>query len=186
MEGNWKSDLEFEKKMMPKADLYYKTVWGAHEILRYDWGDSYGRKIQKKDIDCTVYIRKPSGFIDVKDISEKFRRHNYGDILVELRNGTKPGWGLTSEAQGLCYFSPGTCYEVNMVDLKTFISGFNSMYAVDIDTVPKRQTIPYGGRELTVWRTETRSGDSIWTNTSVVLTPEDLRHFNIKFRKKSF
>ena len=186
MKNNWKSDLEFEKEMMPKADLYYKNVWGAHNILRYNWGDPYGKAMQKKDIDCTVYLEEPSGFIYSKNISEKFRRVNYGDILVELRNGTNSGWGLTSEAQGLCYFVPGTCYEINMSDLKTFLNNFNSMYSLKIDTIFRRHIILYENRKLNVWKIESENNSRVWTNTSVTLTPEDLRHFNIRFREKSF
>lgn len=88
-------DLEYEKSQWPIANnLYLRQFGNIHPIIRYDYNDlSLGRQMQQSGTDCTIVING-----ERKNISEKFRSKDWGDVCIELYSvyeNNVSGWALT-------------------------------------------------------------------------------------------
>lgn len=64
----FKEQLNYALRCEPVADLFYKKQFDV-TTKRYDWADEYGREMQRRDIDCTIYKDGGSPI----NLSEKFR-----------------------------------------------------------------------------------------------------------------
>lgn len=117
MKDDFLTQLDYEKSRMSAANKFYSEHLGAIDINRWKWGDRVGRVMQRNDIDCT--IATPQGQYN---ISEKFRRVDWGDMLIELYSEypTRKGWGLTyQDVDKYVYFAgEHTVYIVEAKNLK--------------------------------------------------------------------
>lgn len=105
---------EFEKNWQPIADSFYKSKYADSVIKRYNSNTKEDLEFQKKDIDLTLILSDRS-----IHISEKFRKEDYGDLLIELysKYPDVKGWMRNSEAEFLVYFTPNKIYTINKTDL---------------------------------------------------------------------
>jgi hypothetical protein len=98
----WKS-LEYEGRKTQRADAFYSDRFKVEEIVRFDTGSAYDMEFQRQDIDVQLY-----GWNRFANVSEKFRDHDYNDLLLEAYSmypNTK-GWMHNSGANYLAYFFP--------------------------------------------------------------------------------
>lgn len=100
--------LKYEQKCIPLADKYIKLRFGNKPFYRPTWKDN--RELQEADVDVVVQspelaVRAP-GWSEYY-ISEKFRKKNWDDVLVEIYSNYeagKPGWGLKTIAHEHWYY----------------------------------------------------------------------------------
>lgn len=115
-------ELEYEKACHPFADQWYKNNLNAEKVERYDYNDPVGHYMQKCDIDCTVHMKDPDGTKLSVNISEKFRREDWGDMFIELYSlhPSVPGWAIESKNVDLIAYFGGeiTTYLVNAKAIK--------------------------------------------------------------------
>ncbi len=100
------------------ADAFYmRHPFSVKHIRRYNTGSEADIIKQRMDID--VQLNFEHGCYEV---SEKFRDHDYGDLLLEIysKYPQRPGWIQTSKAQRLAYFFPKRMFWIDEVQLKTF------------------------------------------------------------------
>lgn len=99
-------DRKWEEGARPFADLLYKQLFPGIEIDRKSCSGSLGLSSQYQDID--LFVKFP-GFRKSISISEKFRRSNFGDMLIEIydeRHFDNKGWGLYGKADRIFYLVP--------------------------------------------------------------------------------
>ena len=121
MKDDFLTQLDYEKSRMSSANKFYSEHLGAVDINRWKWSDRVGRVMQRNDIDCSITIERGDRFSGI-NISEKFRRVDWGDMLIELYSEypAKKGWGLThQEVDEYAYFAgEHTVYMVEAENLK--------------------------------------------------------------------
>lgn len=116
--NSMKETLAYEKSTQPFADAFYKKVFKADEIIRYNWDSPIGRGKQKQDIDCSIKSRA-AGVDDYEfNISEKFRTIETGDMCIELWSDfdkKKPGWAVKNNTYQIdlyFYTTPKYCFTI--------------------------------------------------------------------------
>lgn len=110
MSHRYDKSSEYEKFWQPKADKFYSSKYPACGLKRYDSHSLEDLEFQRKDIDLTITIE------DRKiHISEKYRKDDYGDLLIELysKYPTVHGWMYHSEADFITYFTPKKVYVID-------------------------------------------------------------------------
>jgi hypothetical protein len=105
---------EYEKFWQPIADEFYTSKYPKCELKRYNSNSKEDLEFQKKDIDLTIVL--PDRNIH---ISEKFRKDDYGDLLIELfsKYPDVKGWMNNSAADYITYFTPHKVYVINKLEL---------------------------------------------------------------------
>jgi hypothetical protein len=114
---NFDQSLQDERSQTHIADEFYRTQLNANKIIRYSNDTAKDMKMQKKDIDASVFINDKEYFI-----SEKFRNKDYGDIYIELYSKyphTK-GWLEQNHASALLYFTPQKVHWIGYPKLHWF------------------------------------------------------------------
>lgn len=174
--------LRYESSRQHEADTYYLEKWGAVRIERHSYTSPRGHDFQVRDIDVTVTL--PTGR-DV-DISEKFRSSGL-EMCIELRTGNREGWTLTSEASGLCVFTPDSCYEVNMPELQALARDIYKNYRQVLDRVETdgvSRDLDYRGVQMRVRRVASDRNGRSWNGLLVCFPYRDLSRFGVSFRKR--
>lgn len=127
--SSFENDLKFEQENQERYDRFYKGFCGFSMIIRTDYSTEAGRKLQEMDIDAVVLSDEG----DVYTISEKHRRNNYNDLLIEIYSSYcsfSPGWIETSKARNLVIFTDDILVpEVIVVDMKN-LQSFLSKYRI--------------------------------------------------------
>lgn len=95
--GNFQKCLDFESKMMPLADQYYKSAYPGCTIFRPKYQNGGDEKLlQQQDVDVILTDANKNKIY----ISEKFRSYDFGDILIEIYKDydqRKLGWGFETK-----------------------------------------------------------------------------------------
>lgn len=118
------------------ADDLYEELFPCYEVDRSDCGPRSQKQYQ--DIDLELMDRLTG---DRTTISEKFRRTNYGDMLIEYydeHHSDNRGWGLYSKAELIHYFVPSAhpyhssaLYVVIEKDIKNVLEKLLKTYSTD-------------------------------------------------------
>lgn len=101
--SRFETDLEFEKENFNKQDTFYNTFKGIDKIIRTNFDNINGRKLQENDIDVVLLSNEGRTYT----ISEKHVRNNYGNLLIEVYSSIESfvsGWMEKSKAKNLVYF----------------------------------------------------------------------------------
>lgn len=186
--------LDFEKACQAGADDFYKQHFGNEiTIFRPTWEDN--KSLQQADID--VIIRWPElsskGFSELK-ISEKFRRHEYDDILIEIYeniDNPKESWGLQTAADIHTYFwqSDGKLH-VRMIPSRAirkvgrmcqilFTEKFKDMH----ENNNNFEDVDFGGNTIYLILPPTRVNGKIAYRNACACVPKEVFekfHFNIE------
>lgn len=101
------------------ADAFYKRVpFSVSKIERYNQGSKEDMILQRQDIDLSL------SFEDGRNVavSEKFREHDYGDLLLEIysKYPERTGWIHKSAAERLAYFFPARMFWIDKKALCSF------------------------------------------------------------------
>lgn len=117
MSHHYTSSLNYERLWQPIADNFYLSKYPSSEIIRYDNDSETDLSFQRKDIDLSLKIEER-----MIHISEKFRKDDFGDLLIELysKYPHKKGWMENSEADFIAYFCPKTVYFIDKKELLTW------------------------------------------------------------------
>jgi hypothetical protein len=126
METSFKTDLDFSESEKNKLKCFYKNMTCEGRFVFIKKGDKYkslgSDQIQKQMcVDTIAQISDEESIL----VEEKYRRVDYGDLLVETKSCTnigfeKAGWIYTSKADFLVYVVPTKAYIINMKKLKDF------------------------------------------------------------------
>jgi len=130
MPHDYNQSSDFEKIWQPIADNFYISKYPTCVIKRYDSNSIEDLEFQKKDIDLTLILE------DRKiHISEKFRKEEYGDCLIELycKYPLKKGWMEDNESDFLAYFSPCNVRTMNMKSLLLWFHSQNIYEKLEIE-----------------------------------------------------
>lgn len=165
--GNFDRDKEYEESKQSVADKYYTTKWGATAIKRHNYNTPEGKLFQRRGIDVTVTAHGR----DI-NISEKFLRKDLGNIIIELRTDNKKGWTLTDESAGLCWFTPGKCFEINSEDLKRFAEKIES----EVELISGRYTLS-DGTPIRIGYGLNERNSRTWTNINAYVSWKDLKKY---------
>lgn len=138
--------------------------------------------MQRKDCDLSITLQNGQ----VKNISEKFRSKDYGDMVIELLTDGKLGWGVTGESDGICYFVPGKCYLVNTSDLKSLAKDILERYGLTLMTTVSfaETTIKDGNMRMTFKCFSNSRDGRTWKNVVVCIPWNDLQK-NVKIQVKN-
>ena len=178
----FKKQLNYEIKCQPLADKVYNKLYGGY-IKRYDWDDTYGREMQRRDIDVSLGGNNHT----ILSISEKFRRDDYGDFLIEVYSMYPriDGWGRTSQADLYAYFVPNKLYMVSTWAVRRFMEEYRSNIDQEISHM-----INTGMSRTTIWikdvlceliKIPTITNGKSWEGICLSINWDDLEKFNIKY-----
>ena len=140
MNNSYKFDdcISYEKSQQPIADNYYIRLYGnRNELERYDWKDPNGQYMQRKGIDCSIIdrIQQPPKRIY---ISEKFRKQDWGDMMIEIYSSFPKtfGWGITDhDVDKYAYFIDPEFFRRRNSDPRDVVYG--RVYEVQADIINK-------------------------------------------------
>lgn len=128
------------------ADEIYKSLCSQYEVDRSDCGPRSQK--QYRDIDLEL-VDKATGHRTT--ISEKFRRTNYGDMLIEYydeHHNDHRGWGLYGEAELMHYFVPSAppyhssaMYVVSEKDIKEVLERLLEKYSADANEATYKERL---------------------------------------------
>ena len=189
------NDLKYEKECMPLADKFYKSQFEIYGIKR--WGMSKDeRHMQLNDIDVTITVENHSNGTQPKhiNISEKFRRDDWGDMLMELftinKHGIKESWALTTKSEYIVYFTPTNTYVVDSQDLKDFARSIESYVKNEIDSFTKEKRnskdINIKDFKAKLIKSQTTMGGSTWENISIAIDWRTLEKNGVEIYKYKF
>lgn len=139
MEDSYKFNdcISYEKTQQPIADNFYLRMYGnRNELIRYDWNDFDGQYMQHKGIDCSIIDRNQQPPKSI-NISEKFRREDWGDMLIEIYSSYPKthGWGITDhDVDYYAYYIDPEFYRGHR-DVRDVVYG--KVYMVRADVVNK-------------------------------------------------
>ena len=138
---DFNESVKYEKSQQPIADNYYIRLYGnRNELERYDWEDSDGQYMQRKGIDCSIIDRNQQPPKRIY-ISEKFRRDDWGDMLIELYSSYPKtfGWGITDhDVDKYAYFIDPENFRRRNSDQRDPVYG--KVYEIDAETIHKIAT----------------------------------------------
>lgn len=185
---------EYEKLWQPKANAFYQSKYPECVINRYDSNLIQDIDFQKKDIDLTIVIEDRS-----IHISEKFRKEDYGDLLIELysKYPTHQGWMENSHADYLAYYAKDSVY---IVDKPLLIKWFEAEnFVIKLSTEIENfysKHIASSARSKIEWTTKNenkiqidliqafnQSGSDQWHTLSLAIAWNDLKNEGLSFKK---
>jgi hypothetical protein len=185
---------EFEKNWQPIADDFYISKYPDCFIKRYSNNSQEDLDFQKKDIDVTLVIGDRS-----IHISEKFRKRDYGDLLLELysKYPTVKGWMNNSEADYIVYITPNIIYTLNKIDLlKWFVNEkFEEKFDLEISNFhtnnkrkSSRKTISFTSSKgnsivINLIQAYNKTLDADWHTLSIAISWDELEKEGIQFKK---
>lgn len=131
---DFNNSLKIEQSQYEKQDELYLKLFG-NKPVRIDY-KKYP-EIQREDIDLIIKNRQGNPI----KISEKYRQHDYGDILLEVFSvfPNKHGWSLDSKSDVLAYWFPT---RVVLLDIKKIVEIFEN------NEITKQMHLIDSGKEL--------------------------------------
>ncbi len=194
MPHRFRDSTHFEKKRQPIADSFYKSKYSDCVIKRYDSDSNEDLEFQKKDIDLTLIL--PDRSIH---ISEKFRKEDYGDLLIELysKYPDVKGWMRNSEAEFLVYFTPTKIYTINKKDLAEWFETENleeklkkeifNFHSSNLYKSSRRKTEFISSKENTISiyliQAYNKMKDGEWHTLSLTISWNDLETEGVQVKK---
>lgn len=159
--NGFKSGIKYEISQQPIADNYYLRLYGNHnELIRYDYGDEKGKIMQNKGVDCTILDKNlnPPKYVNYQ---EKFRRSDYGDMMIELYSDypRRLGWGITDKADRYSYFIDPEFFRRKNSDPRDI--SYGKVYELDAEIVYKIATWALEKFNKADWKDD-------WLNSSVL------------------
>lgn len=135
--SGFKSEIKYEISQQPIADNYYLRLYGnRNELVRYGYETPEDKIMQNKGIDCTILDRNfnPPKYINYQ---EKFRRCDYGDMLIELYSvfPRQLGWGITDKADRYSYFTDPEFFRRKNSDPRDI--SYGKVYELEAEVVRK-------------------------------------------------
>ena len=116
---NFDDSLKKESTSALGADVFYKRApFSVQNIERYNNNSPEHLALQRQDIDLAIIL----GDGRTLSVSEKFRAHDYDDLLLEMYSKyphTK-GWIHKSAAERLAYFFPTRMFWIDKIALSAF------------------------------------------------------------------
>lgn len=180
----FKEQLNYALRCEPTADLFYKKQFDAL-VKRYDWADEYGREMQRRDIDCTIYKDGGSPI----NLSEKFRDDDWGDMAIEIYSQYPniQGWALTSQADLYAYHTPESLYMVPVPEVRNWLLDNHEALIAICDKVAvsssNRIKSDINGVKMDFIKSYTRTANASWMGICVCIKWKDLEKFNINYKK---
>jgi hypothetical protein len=163
-------------------------------LKRYDSNSNEDMDFQKKDIDLTLVTGGR-----IIQISEKFRKEDYGDLLIELysKYPTHLGWMENSHADYLAYYAKDSVY---IVDKHRLIKWFeDENFAINLSAEIENfysRHITSSARSKIKWVTKSenkiqidliqafnQSGSDQWHTLSLAIAWNDLKKEGLSFKK---
>jgi hypothetical protein len=152
---------------------FYQSKCPECVINRYDSNLIQDIDFQKKDIDLTIVIEDRS-----IHISEKFRKEDYGDLLIELysKYPTHQGWMENSHADYLAYYAKDSVY---IVDKPLLIKWFEAEnFVIKLSTEIDENKI-----QIDLIQAFNQSGSDQWHTLSLAIAWNDLKNEGLSFKK---
>lgn len=114
---SFRESLRYERDSAARADRFYRACLHATEVERYNRDTSEDLEMQHRDIDVRIRVDGVDLFV-----SEKFRKHRWNDLLIELysKYPTVRGWTETGSADLLVYFLPDKVLLFREADVRAF------------------------------------------------------------------
>lgn len=116
---NFDDSLQKELASHKVANSFYTgATFKAKEIVRFTDNSEEHLNIQRKDIDANIRMWND----DIWSVSEKFREHDYNDVLLEIYSKYPDtfGWIHNSYADRLAYFFPSRIFWIDKRALCAF------------------------------------------------------------------
>jgi hypothetical protein len=120
---DFNTSFAWEGDQAEMADAFYYETIGVENIIRFNSGSLRDMDFQRADIDVQLHAKGR-----VANVSEKFRKRDYPDILLEIYSlyPNVSGWFMRSEASHLVCFMPSNVYWLPEAELK---KAFAAMYS---------------------------------------------------------
>ena len=191
MVHDFEKSLQHERSQTGKADCFYRNVFHATEIVRYNSDSEFDMVFQRKDID--VSIRVENKFFH---ISEKFRETDYGDLYVEVYSKYPhvKGWLHTGSPDVIVYFTPISVYRIKHQSLQVFCleklfpaipeKWFREIYCSGKAFVRKNLILDKKQLSINLIQAHNKPADSSsWETIGIAIPFETLERNGVKIKK---
>lgn len=184
MQGGLLIEAAFQKT----ADRFYREA--GFRVNRPQYDNPYGRELQKIGYDVILHNNQTS-----YTVSEKFRTHDWGDMLVEFASGKDEGWIFKEIPSVIHYFvvddaeDPENqnlkCYIINRAQLAAYVermlTSTRLLHGGDWSALlANHQNFETNGLKFYAIPTEVNGKVAYW-GWCVALDWEDLRKAGVKF-----
>jgi len=118
-EHHFEKSLKQEGSSATLADVFYRRVpFSVVKIDRKNQNTKEDMVLQRQDIDLFLSFKDGRRY----SVSEKFRAHDYNDLLLEIysKYPKTKGWIHKSEADRLAYFFPTRMFWIHKKALSSF------------------------------------------------------------------
>ena len=191
-EHHFGNSLKRESNSALQADVFYmRTPFSVTCIERYNRNTEEDMILQRQDIDLAL------SFVDdrIYSVSEKFREHDYNDLLLEIYSkypDTK-GWIHKSNAERLAYFFPKRMFWIDKEALSAFCLQelFPLVERDAIERLLSQETnsLKVGLRlqdklyNCILTQAHNRMGKDTWNTISISVPFRILQDFKIRFQE---
>lgn len=168
-------ELKFEANRQERINEFYNFL--GWETEKQEWSTPEGRVNQLLGIDKIV---KPNGL----RISEKFRRKDWGDLLIELCSKTPdvPGWAYTEESDILLVHTLQNIYLFDYQQIRDFVreelEPALGLYGNKYFYIDKPEEVG----PFKIIKTHTDVGSAGWNTLSVAVPFSILEKSNIRYK----
>jgi hypothetical protein len=191
-EHHFGNSLKRELESGNQADVFYKRApFSVTEIQRYNRSTEEDMILQRQDIDLSISF--PDG--RKNSVSEKFRAHDYNDLLLEIysKYPETKGWIHKSHAERLAYFFPERMMWIDKKALSLFC--IQDLFPlVEKDAIERllsqeANSLKVGLRlkgqlyYCILTQAFNRTGNDVWNTISISVPFSMLNDFEIRFQE---
>lgn len=189
---NFTKSLQNEVDFWNSADNFYKEKLHAIKIERYDFKSTYGKEMQRKDIDLKLTTEK-----GIYLVSEKKRSRYFGDLYLESysKYPNTAGWIEHTEADLFAYFFTETALILNMNQMKNFYfavlksniqtTWYNKIYSNKEKSLYQKYNISLNGKSYDIYiiQAYNKNGGSEWYTLGFSIPLIVLKDNNIIYKE---
>ena len=186
---NFQNSLRYEKHQAQKADVFYREVLKASEIIRFSSDDNSDMEMQRQDVDLLLTLNEIT-----YRVSEKFRDKDFGDLYVEVfsKYPKNLGWLHTGTPNAILYFTPKVVYWITHKSLSSFChdvlfplipeAWYDELYTSHKSILPKLITL--NGKSFSINLIQAHNSDGKkWETIGISLPFWVLEMNNVKIKR---
>jgi len=191
-EHHFGKSLQKEGESGLEADAFYKRApFNVKFIERYNRSTADDMVLQRQDIDLSLAFHDERKY----SVSEKFRAHDYNDLLLEIysKYPETKGWIHKSNAERLAYFFPKRMFWIDKKALSVFcrqqLFPLIEQGAIERLLSQEANSLPVGLRlddriyNCILTQAFNKTGKDTWNTISISVPFQLLNDFKIRYQE---
>lgn len=191
-EHHFDKSLKRESALALQADVFYKRPpFAVATLERFNRNTDADMELQRQDIDVRLAFSDGRQYA----VSEKFRAHDYNDLLLEIysKHPDTKGWIHKSSAERLAYFFPSRMFWIDKKALCTFClealfpmvetEAIDQLLAQEDQSLKVSLCLADINYDCILTQAFNRTGSDTWNTISISVPFEMIKNFGIRFQE---